>query len=357
MNIPINFLNQINTYLKSPLNYTGGKYKLLKQIVPMFPSNVEIFVDLSQEQDTSIMKPFNNKKVKSAKTYAEKKGFENERQASYLIDFEYKNNPSIVVFHDVKFKYNGRTAQVDHIIISPAFIFIVESKYFSGTVEIKNSSWEIKYKSKTQSIPSPILQNKRHIEVLEEIIANENIFTKGRYSPSCINIVLMSNKTKVKGKLPLEVVYADNLKEWIKKSKKKWVLKNPLKTVLSKQLMSDDELSLSAKRLLSFDISSNETEEKKKAVEKETVVRKKEIYKNNFTTQQDTQMLLSLKEKRKELAKQFNVKMLHHIFDNKTLEKFVEKKPKSKEDLFLIDGVGKIKLERYGEQFLEIINK
>ena len=33
-------------YVKSPLNYTGGKYKLLPQIIPLFPDNIETFVDL-----------------------------------------------------------------------------------------------------------------------------------------------------------------------------------------------------------------------------------------------------------------------------------------------------------------------
>lgn len=33
-------------FVQSPLNYTGGKYKLLKQIIPLFPNNIDIFVDL-----------------------------------------------------------------------------------------------------------------------------------------------------------------------------------------------------------------------------------------------------------------------------------------------------------------------
>lgn len=33
-------------YIKSPLNYIGGKYKLLKQIIPLFPSKIETFIDL-----------------------------------------------------------------------------------------------------------------------------------------------------------------------------------------------------------------------------------------------------------------------------------------------------------------------
>lgn len=32
--------------IKSPLNYVGGKYKLLPQILPLFPNNIDTFVDL-----------------------------------------------------------------------------------------------------------------------------------------------------------------------------------------------------------------------------------------------------------------------------------------------------------------------
>lgn len=33
-------------YFKSCLNYTGGKHKLLNQIVPLFPNKINNFVDL-----------------------------------------------------------------------------------------------------------------------------------------------------------------------------------------------------------------------------------------------------------------------------------------------------------------------
>lgn len=33
-------------YLKSPLNYIGGKHKLLKHIIPLFPENISTFVDM-----------------------------------------------------------------------------------------------------------------------------------------------------------------------------------------------------------------------------------------------------------------------------------------------------------------------
>lgn len=33
-------------YIKSPLNYVGGKFKLLKEILPLFPDKISTFVDL-----------------------------------------------------------------------------------------------------------------------------------------------------------------------------------------------------------------------------------------------------------------------------------------------------------------------
>lgn len=35
-----------DNYIKSPLNYVGGKFKLLPQIMPLFPKNISTFVDL-----------------------------------------------------------------------------------------------------------------------------------------------------------------------------------------------------------------------------------------------------------------------------------------------------------------------
>ncbi len=37
---------KFNPYISSPLNYIGGKYKLLPQLLPLFPDNIKTFVDL-----------------------------------------------------------------------------------------------------------------------------------------------------------------------------------------------------------------------------------------------------------------------------------------------------------------------
>ncbi len=36
----------IKKKIKSPLNYIGGKYKILDQLLPLFPNDVNNFIDL-----------------------------------------------------------------------------------------------------------------------------------------------------------------------------------------------------------------------------------------------------------------------------------------------------------------------
>lgn len=50
--------------IKSPLNYTGGKYKLLSQLLPLFPKNISTFVDLFTGGGTVALN------VDSQRTYA-----------------------------------------------------------------------------------------------------------------------------------------------------------------------------------------------------------------------------------------------------------------------------------------------
>ena len=38
--------NDMNNFVKSPLNYTGGKFKLLDEIIPLFPKHIDTFCDI-----------------------------------------------------------------------------------------------------------------------------------------------------------------------------------------------------------------------------------------------------------------------------------------------------------------------
>ena len=45
----------------------------------------------------------------------------------------------------------------------------------------------------------------------------------------------------------------------------------------------------------------------------------------------------------------------YHVFANRTLAAIAEAKPRSREELLALPGVGPAKLERYGEEVLELV--
>ena len=45
----------MNEYIKSPINYVGNKYRLIKQIIPLFPKKISMFVDAFGGSGTVLM--------------------------------------------------------------------------------------------------------------------------------------------------------------------------------------------------------------------------------------------------------------------------------------------------------------
>lgn len=199
-----------------------------------------------------IIKPFVEKQVNSSNEF---KGQKNEKQAAYYIDFEYKNNEDTMVFHDLRLEYNGRTAQIDHLIISSVGIYIIENKYFSGVLSKDNSdNWRVKYEDKEISIPSPILQNERHISLLKELFENEDIMPKGlfgkRIIPNIHNVIMISEKTIIQGDMPDNVIKIDSFNSYTKKIRRSYLI-NPLKALVA-DILPNHKVKQIAEKLLKF---------------------------------------------------------------------------------------------------------
>jgi len=75
-----------------------------------------------------------------------------------------------------------------------------------------------------------------------------------------------------------------------------------------------------------------------------------------ITNDEDQNLFSALKAKRLELAKAQNVPP-YVIFHDKTLAAFASTKPENNDDLSQISGVGQKKIERYGAEFLSVIDE
>ena len=144
-----------------------------------------------------------------------KNGYQSEKDNAYYIDFEFRDSKNIIVLHDIRIEHNGRTAQIDHILISRIEVTVLESKSFDEELTIKDDgSLFVKYKNNDKTFPNPIEQNNRHLKVLKALIndkfelqANTKLFGGISFSSK---ILINPNTTISNKKLPEGFERADS---------------------------------------------------------------------------------------------------------------------------------------------------
>lgn len=117
-------------------------------------------------------------------------------------------------------KYNGHTTQIDHVVISPYGVFVIETKNISGYVYGYELSPQWKrhwkgykrnglYGSDTMIFDNPILQNGAHIKALRERLRN--------YNTRFISIIAFSPKATLKVDVhDVDVIYWNQIVDVIK---------------------------------------------------------------------------------------------------------------------------------------------
>lgn len=106
-------------------------------------------------------------------------GIASEQQNAYYIDFYMEKSENIIVIHDIRLEHNGRTAQIDHMLISRGGIELIESKSFKGVLTINNDgSLNVDYDDGMRSFPNPLEQSKRHADVLKSFLEDNISFGK-----------------------------------------------------------------------------------------------------------------------------------------------------------------------------------
>ena len=88
--------------------------------------------------------------------------------------------------------------------------------------------------------------------------------------------------------------------------------------------------------------------------EERLVLKKKKEFKHTLDEDIDNDLFEKLRSLRAEIAKEED-KPAYIIFGDKTLKEMAKALPKTKEEMLDVNGVGEVKFERYGEQFLELL--
>jgi hypothetical protein len=141
-----------------------------------------------------------------------------EQMAHYLLRFFGKSG-EVDVINYLRIEIGGEIAQIDHLVLHPYGVLIVESKSVSSGVEIKDDGQWIRWFNKQPSgMRSPVTQAKMQSlllkELLEAAVKQKGFFDKVRFDV----LVAISDTGTIKwpssGALP-EVCKADQVHERI----------------------------------------------------------------------------------------------------------------------------------------------
>lgn len=97
------------------------------------------------------------------------------------------------IFNDFLFESNGHSTQIDHIVVSPYGVFVIETKGYKGWILGGENSeyWtQVIYKSKHQFY-NPIKQNEGHVRFLRHLL-------KCSVDIPLIPIVVFNNSAELK---------------------------------------------------------------------------------------------------------------------------------------------------------------
>lgn len=139
------------------------------------------------------------------------KGFLGEKVVSAILSR--LDSQKYRVINDVMLNLNGKTSQIDHVVVSNYGIFVIETKNYKGWImgDERSEYWtQVIYKRK-EKFYNPIRQNYGHVKALKGVLED---YLDIPFFP----IVVFSVNADLKVKLSSsEVVYSVNLLKVIKK--------------------------------------------------------------------------------------------------------------------------------------------
>lgn len=116
-----------------------------------------------------IVKEFTEKEYKSPKRRA---GQAAEKQMAFYLKREFQDAENIFILNDVRVSTDDDNAQIDHLIVYPAGVVIVESKSVGGEMTVNtHGEWIRVIGSKKSGMPSPITQARTQARVLKKYLS------------------------------------------------------------------------------------------------------------------------------------------------------------------------------------------
>lgn len=274
------------------------------------------------------------------------------------VAFELSNSYlPLIVLHDLRLEYEGLSAQIDYLIITPKLCLIVECKNLYGNITINQNGEfirEINYNRKRykEGIYSPITQNMRHLEMVKRIgmeSKKNGLFLASfekHFADNYKSVIVLSNpKTIVNmkaapGEIKKQIIRTDQLITHIKKLNKE-----------SKNLSSSEKQMYQQAEFFMRYHKENLKDYTQKHVQ-EVVV--EHIEQGRLV--EDTAIYQELKRYRYAASQAEGVKAFQ-VFTNAQLNDLILKMPSTLDELKQVSGFGEVRASKYGAGILRIVEK
>ena len=307
-------------------NDLQNKYDALNRLNTEFPNNKDLLHEL----------------------HIVKKGLKGENEIAYQLK---KANIGMYVLRDIKVRYEDLTAQIDYVVLTPVYTYYIECKNLVGNITVNEKGdfireLTINGKKIKEGMYSPLRQVKGQRDVIKKIWESRasnftKLFASSHFDEYRKVLVVIANQDTIldTSKAPNDIKYK--------------VLRAD---ALIRQLEYDfehrdkDAVLLSKKNLEEAAQSYIEVSDKEQ-------IDYYEFYKAKFCNSiniSNDNLKERLIELRKNRANEMNIPA-YYIFTNDELDKLVELKPKTVDELKDLNVLSPIKVKTHGEAIIKEI--
>ena len=304
-----------------------SKYDALKKLNEEYPNNEDLMSEL----------------------YIIKKGLDGENEIAYQLK---KAHIGMYVLRDIKLKYEDLTAQIDYVIITPVYIYYIECKNLVGNITVTDKGdfireYVINGKRIKKGMYSPLRQVEAQREVvrkiwesntskIRKIFASRNFDYYRRVLVVAANQDTILNTNWAPKDIKYKVLRADALVRQMEYDINHRGNDESFDSRKSMEELAKSYLDLSIKEEINY----------------------YDYYKNKYC-QNNIPVNDNLKERLIELRKNRSTEMgipAYYVFTNDELDKLVELRPKTIEELKNANILTPVKIKTHGESIVKAIN-
>ena len=291
----------------------------------------------------------NNKDLKN-ELFITKQGLDGENEIAYQLK---KSSIGMYVLRDMRFQYEDLTAQIDFIVVTPIFVYFIECKNLVGNITITDQGDFIReYNLDGQLVKKGMYSPLRQVEAQREVLRKiwetraqglRKIFGSKYFNYYRRVLVVAANRDTI-----LKSHYAPNdiKNQVIKSDSLIRYIENDLKNA-SRDDRRESQKEMAETAMSYIEVSVNHD------------INYYEFYKNKFIHNSNYISNDILKERlvnfRKDRSNEMRIPA-YYVFTNDELERIVDTRPRTYEELQKAQILSQIKLVTHGKQIIEVIN-